>query len=126
MTWTRIVRNLVSAIAACALLFMSAVRPALACTGIRLTAEDGAVVHARTLEFAIDLHSDIMMVPRGYARTGTTPDGKEGLKWKAKYASGTQQTDDSFRPFSVGPRSMPAFAENDQQMGGCRALEVYH
>ena len=27
------------------------------------------------------------MVPRGYARTGTTPDGKEGLKWKAKYAS---------------------------------------
>ena len=27
------------------------------------------------------------MVPRGYARTGTTPDGKEGLKWKTKYAS---------------------------------------
>src|SRR5438128_4435036 len=28
-----------------------------------------------------------MMIPHGYARTGTTPDGKEGLKWKAKYAS---------------------------------------
>ncbi len=27
------------------------------------------------------------MIPRGYARVGTTPDGKEGLKWKAKYAS---------------------------------------
>jgi choloylglycine hydrolase len=38
-------------------------------------------------EFAIDIHSDVMMVPRGHARTGTTPDGKEGLKWTAKYAS---------------------------------------
>ena len=60
---------------------------AQACTGIRLIAEDGTVVHARTMEFAIDIHSDVIMVPRGYARTGTTPDGKEGLKWKAKYAS---------------------------------------
>src|SRR5271169_624112 len=58
-----------------------------ACTGIRLTAADGTVVHARTLEFGIDLHSDVVMVPRGYARTGTTPDGKEGLKWRSKYAS---------------------------------------
>src|SRR5438046_8689577 len=58
-----------------------------ACTGIRLIAEDGTVIHARTMEFAIDIHSDVIMVPRGYARVGTTPDGKEGLKWKAKYAS---------------------------------------
>src|SRR5881394_848050 len=58
-----------------------------ACTGIRLTAQDGTVVHARTMEFAIDIHSDVIMVPRGYERVGTTPDGKEGLKWKAKYAS---------------------------------------
>ncbi|SRR6266567_3458424 len=60
---------------------------AYACTGIRLIAEDGTVVHARTMEFAIDIHSDVIVVPRGYARIGTTPDGKEGLKWKAKYAS---------------------------------------
>jgi choloylglycine hydrolase len=58
-----------------------------ACTGIRLIAEDGSVVHARTLEFAIDIKSAVTMIPRGYARTGTTPDGKEGLKWNAKYAS---------------------------------------
>lgn len=42
---------------------------------------------ARTLIFAIDLPSDATMTPRGYARTGTTPDGKERLKWKAKYPS---------------------------------------
>src|SRR5947199_9370691 len=58
-----------------------------ACTGIRLIAEDVTVIHARTMEFAIDIHSDVMMVPRGYARLGTTPDVKEGLKWKARYAS---------------------------------------
>src|SRR5437773_10517577 len=57
------------------------------CTGIRLIAGDGTVIHARTMEFAIDIHSDVMMIPRGYAQTGTTPDGKEGLKWKVKYAS---------------------------------------
>lgn len=58
-----------------------------ACTGIRLKAEDGTIVHARTLEFAVDLQSDVIMVPRGYRRTGTTPDGKRGLAWKTRYAS---------------------------------------
>src|SRR5436305_13500416 len=59
---------------------------AQACTGIRLTAQDGTVVHARTMEFAIDIHSDVIMVPRGYERVGTTPEGKEGLGGKGKYA----------------------------------------
>jgi len=83
----RITRQLASMLGICALLLSSAARPAEACTGIRLIAVDGTVVYARTLEFGIDLHSEIMMVPRGYARTGTTPDGTPGLKWTAKYAS---------------------------------------
>lgn len=87
MTSRVMARKLASAIGACAMLLGSAAQTAEACTGIRLTAADGSVVHARTLEFGIDLHSDVLMIPRGYARTGTTPDGKEGLKWKAKYAS---------------------------------------
>jgi choloylglycine hydrolase len=58
-----------------------------ACTGIRLIAEDGTVVRARTLEFTIELGSEVIMVPRGYARTGTTPDGENGLKWTSRYAS---------------------------------------
>src|SRR5271165_3819735 len=75
-------------LAGCAVaLFLLASAVAQACTGIRIIAADGTVIHARTLEFGIDLHSDVMMFPRGYARIGTTPDGKEGLKWKAKYAS---------------------------------------
>ena len=72
--------------AACMLLVLLH-SPAEACTGIRLIAEDGSVIHARTLEFAVELNSDVIVVPRGYSRTGTTPRGKNGLKWKAKYAS---------------------------------------
>ena len=87
MTQIRIARTVFSAVITCALLLCSAAQPAHACTGIRLTAADGAVVHARTLEFGVDLNSDVIMVPRGYARTGSTPDGKQGLEWKAKYAS---------------------------------------
>jgi len=87
MTQYQMVRRFVSSAIAVALLLGGAGPSALACTGIRLIAEDGTVVHARTLEFATDIHSDVIMVPRGYARTGTTPDGKPGLTWKAKYAS---------------------------------------
>jgi choloylglycine hydrolase len=72
--------------AATAAAFVSS-QTAQACTGILLTAADGTVVHARTLEFAIDLRSDVILVPRGYARSGTTPDGKPGKTWAAKYAS---------------------------------------
>lgn len=60
--------------------------PANACTGIRLEAADGTSVHARTLEFATNLKSDVIVVPRGLARVGTTPDGKPGMKWNTKYA----------------------------------------
>jgi len=82
-----ILRKLVSSAIAGVLLLGVAAQAAQACTGIRIVAEDGTVVRGRTMEFAIDIHSDVIMVPRGYARVGTTPDGKEGLKWKAKYAS---------------------------------------
>jgi choloylglycine hydrolase len=62
------------------------------CTGIRLHAKDDTVVHARTLEFAVDILSDIIVVPKGYQRVGSTPTiGKKaplpGKKWTSKYAS---------------------------------------
>ena len=57
------------------------------CTGIRLSALDGTVVHARTLEFGVDLESTVILSPRGYRRTATTPDGQPGQSWQARYAS---------------------------------------
>jgi choloylglycine hydrolase len=84
MLVVRFAHKLAAILSAGALFLASA---ADACTGIRLTAADGTLVHARTLEFAIDLQSDVLVSPRGFERIGLTPDGEDGLKWKAKYAS---------------------------------------
>ena len=57
-----------------------------ACTGIALTAGDGAVVYGRTMEWgAFDLNSQLVFVPRGYEFTSKTPDGKRSLRWRGKY-----------------------------------------
>jgi choloylglycine hydrolase len=58
---------------------------AQACTGIRLVAKDGGVVAARTLEFGLDLHSNVLVVPAGTALTGTLPDGGKGISYTTKY-----------------------------------------
>jgi len=62
------------------------------CTGIRLTAQDQSIVYARTLEFAADILSDLIVIPKGYSRVGrTTAIGEEaplpGKKWTSQYAS---------------------------------------
>ena len=87
MAGNRITGIILGAVAGAMLLAGAVTQPAQACTGLRLKAEDGSVIHARTLEFGQDLHSEVIAVPRGFERTGTTPDGKEGLKWKSKYAN---------------------------------------
>src|ERR1700759_4588561 len=58
---------------------------AQACTGIRLVAKDGGVVAARTLEFGVDLHSDVLVVPAGTALTGTLPDSGKGISYTTKH-----------------------------------------
>ncbi len=56
-----------------------------ACTGIKLSAKDGSIVHGRTLEFGLPIQSSIAVVPRGYPFIGKTPIGS-GLKYTSKYA----------------------------------------
>jgi len=79
-------KKTIASIVAGASLFMG-VTAAQACTGITLTAKDGSVIHARTLEFEVDMGSNVIVVPRGYKRQGMTPSGKNGKKWVSKYAS---------------------------------------
>lgn len=71
------------------------------CTGIRLIAGDGTVVHARTMEFGSDIKSNVIVVPGGsYVRTGTAPklnvpkggqeelsEDQKGATWETNYAS---------------------------------------
>ncbi|OGT62515.1 MAG: hypothetical protein A3E85_00705 [Gammaproteobacteria bacterium RIFCSPHIGHO2_12_FULL_45_12] len=56
-----------------------------ACTNFRLTAKDGSVVIARSMEYATDLNSNLRTSPRGRVFTTQAPDGKAGATWKAKY-----------------------------------------
>ncbi|MCD8504888.1 MAG: choloylglycine hydrolase family protein [Burkholderiaceae bacterium] len=73
-------------VATTALALMAATPVAQACTGLALTAKDGGYVSGRTVEFGIDLGLNGLFVPRGYAFTGTLPDGKQGMSYTSKYA----------------------------------------
>ncbi len=73
----------IAAAAACVAL---GARPAVACTGIRILPKDGAVIAARTLEFAADLESNVIVIPRQTDYVGTAPGDQPGLRWKTKYA----------------------------------------
>jgi choloylglycine hydrolase len=59
-----------------------------ACTSLVLNAADGGRVYGRTMEFGVPLHSQAMLMPRGYAFQGIGPDGVAGTgkSWKSKYA----------------------------------------
>ena len=61
-----------------------AVAPALACTDVQLIAADGSAFSVRTMEFALDLKSEVVLVPRGRTLTSQAPKGK-GLNWTSKY-----------------------------------------
>ena len=63
-------------------------KTASACTSIVLTADDGAAVYGRTMEWgAFDLNSRLVIIPRRYEFQGHTPDGKPGYRWKTRYGA---------------------------------------
>ena len=76
------VRRILTAVAVLAL---TATQIASACTGIRLTAKDGAVVVARTMEFGTDLKSSVAVFPKGTTFNATLPEGAKGATWTSKY-----------------------------------------
>ena len=81
----RFVKAMRNSIFAAAIVGMAAT-PALACTGITLTASDGSVVYGRTLEWgAFDMNSRVMIAPRGFAFSSIMEDGAPGMTWEAKY-----------------------------------------
>jgi len=57
------------------------------CTALRLTTTSGSVVHARTMDFADETASDVVVVPRGYALMSMAPPGEPGMTWTSAYAA---------------------------------------
>jgi choloylglycine hydrolase len=74
-------RNLIVALTVGAL----SVGPAVACTDVRIVAKDGSVMTVRTMEYELQLHSELVIVPRGRDVTSPAPRGAKGLTWKTKY-----------------------------------------
>jgi choloylglycine hydrolase len=70
------------------LCFLAAdIQPTAACTGIRIKPQDGSVITARTMEFAANLQSNVVVISRATEGVGTAPGDKPGLRWKSKYGS---------------------------------------
>lgn len=66
--------------------FCGSVFEGVACTGISLTAKDGAYVQARTIEWSRGvLQSEYVIIPRGERLRSFTPTGSNGLSFTAKY-----------------------------------------
>ncbi len=53
------------------------------CTGLQLKADDGSIVFARTMEFGIDINSEVIVIPRNHALKAHCDNGHE---WQSKYA----------------------------------------
>ncbi len=71
--------------AACAAAASLATPAADACTRAVYTGTDGTVITARSMDFAVDIPTDLWVLPRGIARTGET--GPNSLGWTARYGS---------------------------------------
>lgn len=82
-TWHRLCASTIAAVMA-----LSS-GSALACTSFNLKAQNGNVVYGRTLEFALPLKSDLLIIPRNLAIKGRGPDGQEGtgLLYTTKYGA---------------------------------------
>lgn len=74
--WISIVSMLIS---------LGCIQTAFSCTDFRLTAKDGSVLITRSLEFALDLKSDLCTSNRNRNFLTTGPDGKPTMAWKTKY-----------------------------------------
>ena len=64
----------------------SGIYSSMACTGISLMAKDGSYVQARTIEWAKGkLKSEYVIIPRGEELFSYTPEGTNGMRFKARY-----------------------------------------
>lgn len=60
--------------------------PAGACTGITLKSKDGAIVAARTIEWAESAMNNMyVVVPRNQELQSLTPSGMDGIKFRSKH-----------------------------------------
>ena len=57
-----------------------------ACTDFAIKAKDGTVINGRSMEFPVDLKSELVAVPRGIEHRVVDAKGTAGASWTSKYA----------------------------------------
>lgn len=94
-----------------------------ACTAFQLKTKDGASLYCRSMEYEVDLKSDLLIVPQGTVYEGTAPKKQKGIKWTTKYglvgmnqwASPTFVNDGmNEKGLVVGVLYLPRFAEYEK------------
>ena len=68
-------------------LSLGVLHSAQACTGGQIKATDNSVVFGRTLEFAKNLNSDVIVIPRQFFLHASSPTNQPAMTWKSKYAA---------------------------------------
>lgn len=104
------------------ILFSTAPLSSNACTEFRLKSKDNSVVIGRSMEFAQNLNSNVIVQPKGQKKSSKLPDGSDGKKWTSKYGViyldgfGLDVATDGFNEagLSVGELYFPGVAEFDE------------
>jgi len=78
-------KNLIRAFTAVILFLFLGVSETFACTDFQIKAKDNTVINARSMEFPVDLHSKVMIVPRGEKFLSINDKGVKGISWTNKY-----------------------------------------
>lgn len=56
-----------------------------ACSDFQVKAQDNTVVNGRSMEFPVDLHSRVVIIPRGMKFVSVNDKGVQGISWTNKY-----------------------------------------
>jgi len=80
------IREQRAAVLVAVVLFLAlAVNLSFACTDFQIKAKDNTVVVGRSMEFPIDLHSNVIIIPRGEQFVSIDDQGVKGISWMNKY-----------------------------------------
>lgn len=87
-------------------LWLAVLEPAVACTRLVYLGQDGEVITARSMDWKVDVGTNLYILPRGIARTGEG--GPQSIKWTAKYGSVVATAYDISSPDGMNEKGLMA------------------
>lgn len=73
------------ALTACLTLLLSVTPPAISCSRAVYLGDNGQVITVRSMDWKVDVGTNLWVFPRGIARTGEA--GPQSIKWTSRYGS---------------------------------------